>query len=126
MDSIQITPVSEFTCLILGILATIALGNGAISFGAGDGWGDIASLLMIFLHFLLITIALPFLLRSINRIPTMQYFSQIIISLSIFNVIFMIVTIFRLPNKNSIALFIFGILALIELLPLLLIQRKKK
>jgi hypothetical protein len=96
----------------------------ALSTGSGNIRGA-ASAGAILFHFFVVMAALPFLLISINKeegIP--RWFRNIIVVLSILNAIFMLISNTATSSTSDTPFFVAS--ALLELLPILLLYRKRE
>ncbi|MCY3412719.1 MAG: hypothetical protein INQ03_13865 [Candidatus Heimdallarchaeota archaeon] len=118
---------SEYATIILGSIATLFLISGLTQLmkPISGGFSDITGLLMVFNHFIILLIALPFLLKGFKKDYALPMFRPVVQIISGVNTLLMVGIIFLLKEMQPIGYIVFIILTLLELLPFFLMQKYK-
>lgn len=119
--------ISESITLILGGIQNILLFGILTSIiNSSGGFLLLGGMLVLLYQAIIALIALPFLIKSFRRESIVPWFAKGVVAESILNSLFTIGQLIAWPNKNTQLFLMYGLIALLQLIPLLFYLRNKE
>ena len=113
--------VSQIITVVLGTLGTFLMLSAALNINSGSIKG-LGTLFFMLIHFIVSIIALPFLLYATYKLEEIpHWFRNWVVTLIILNALFMLVSSGAVEGGKGM----FGLYALLELIPLLFFRHNR-